>query len=147
MLILTTKDIQYCQLTRAKSFSPIISLGIFYRGFLFIQVSSFSYNQFNNAIERCRKLLEGEQPVTTLIIKEKNSLTLWCEAPELKLIVPEREPVSHQDNASEIREETTAIEPVKDFLTELENHINKRKNKLTYRGAKLLSSNQIKKKG
>ena len=145
MLILTTQDIQYCQLKGAKSSSKTKYLGIFYRGFLFVKVESFSHNQLSHATSRCRQFLEKEKPITSIILKETNNITLWREAPELNLVLPERELVNYRDNNSEIRPQITPQatfieDSTRENITSVKQSpiskkiINKRKKKLKYRG-------------
>lgn len=89
MLILTEKDIKYCQLRDEESYPQKTYSGIFYRGFTFVPVASYTNDRLQQAIAKARQFLEKEEPIVSIIIKEKNNLTLWTETDRLDLIVLE----------------------------------------------------------
>ncbi len=93
MLVLTAKDIQYCKLSEARAYPEKTYPGIFYRGIIFVQIASFANNQIKQAQSLCRQFLEREDPVTTVIVKETECITLWSEASKINLIVPEIEQI------------------------------------------------------
>lgn len=79
MLVLNQKDVQYCQLIdRQYSPSTIYSV-IRYRGFIFVKIGDFSYNHIATVQGRCRQFLELNKPITALIVKEIERITLWIE--------------------------------------------------------------------
>lgn len=81
MLVLTPEEIQYCQIGEPNSIPEKTHLGIRYRGMLFVQVASFATTQFKQALAKCRQFLDRDLPITSIILKETNSITVWSQAP------------------------------------------------------------------
>ena len=106
MLVLSPKDIKYCQLSYENDFSRETYPGISYQGFLLARVASFTYHQYEQAVAICRECLKRDKPFISIIIKEKNKITLWSEIYKLNAIVGEQELVSHQNINSQNKRKT-----------------------------------------
>lgn len=107
MFILTEKDIEYCRVTDSESPLEKDYLGISYRGFLFFQVGSYELNQWEKAIQSCRKFLERKEPVTSIILKKAENVSLWCENERLHLISSSRNSVARKTSNSENETDNT----------------------------------------
>lgn len=83
MFILDAKDVIPCSVIKKAENSAQNQPGLSYRGKLFIQVGSYPLNQFKTAIQQCRQLLEGENPVTTIIVKTGKNTTVWSHDEQL----------------------------------------------------------------
>ena len=83
MLILTAQDVHYCQLIEEKSDSVKIYPGISYRNFLFVRGAIFEKNQLEKAIAKCRQFLEGVEPITAIIVKDKEQITVGVKPKKL----------------------------------------------------------------
>ena len=144
MLILTEKDIKYCQVTASESPLEEVHLGISYRGFLFFQVGSYGKNQLQKAIENCRRFLERKEPVTSIIVKNQQNLTLWCENQELHLILPQIDSVGKKDETQtneviKYRGQVIDTEAKKQIPTsEIEEQIVTKKIVMKYRGREVI---------
>ncbi|MDJ0724117.1 MAG: hypothetical protein QNJ38_03300 [Prochloraceae cyanobacterium] len=140
MFILTEKDIQYCQVASPQSSVQKSHLGVFYRGFLFFQVGSYKKNQLQIAIESCRRFLEKDTPITSIIVKNNEKVTLWCENEQLHLVTkksksdreePAEEIICPKTNTIKYRGQEV-IREAKKQVTHLE--LNKQKKTRRYRG-------------
>ncbi len=150
MFILTEQDIEYCQVSNSESPLEGVYPGIVYRGILFCKVGSYQKSQFQMAIDSCRRFLEREKPVTSIIVKSTEYLTLWCEKEELHVTLTQshlKRQLQHQTTAiSEALEdeEVTVIkyrgreiikQPVKHKI-DPQKILNRKKKTLKYRGLK-----------
>ncbi len=126
MLILTSRDIEYCEFIDEEVYPQKIYPGIFYRGFFFLQVGIFTNDRLEQALIRCRQFLETQEPITSIIVKEINKLTLWSEMPEVNLILQKQKLVAEPDNTN--------------IQTPLET--NYQKTLLKYRGITIIKSPQ-----
>lgn len=134
MFILTEKDIEYCQVTTSESSLEKIHTGISYKGFLFSQVASYQRNQFQRAIVSCRKFLEGENPVTSIIVKNSEHLTIWCENKGLNLIEPQVKSQPVEEITVIKYRGTETIKQAREQKIDSKNILNRRKKTLKYRG-------------
>ncbi len=82
MLVLSSKDIKYCRLSYKKNCSQENCPGISYQGLLLAKVGSFTKQQYEIAVAMCREFLERDKLIS-IVIKEKNKITLWSEIPQL----------------------------------------------------------------
>ncbi|MGF1487643.1 MAG: hypothetical protein ACFBSE_11190 [Prochloraceae cyanobacterium] len=150
MFILTEQDIEYCQVSNSESPLEGVYPGIVYRGILFCKVGSYQKSQFQMAIDSCRKFLEREKPVTSIIVKSTEYLTLWREKEGLHVTLTQshlKRQLQHQTTAiSEALEdeEVTVIkyrgreiikQPVKHKI-DPQKILNRKKKTLKYRGLK-----------
>lgn len=85
MLILQYKDVQFCLVNLKINETKHQVRGLLYRGFLFTQVSSYLHEEYDLALKKCRQLLEEDNQITTIIVKNFDNLTLWSHDPELKI--------------------------------------------------------------
>ena len=80
MLILQAKDIEYCHISAQKSTEVDFLAGLKYHGHLFIKVKSYTLNHLDNAILRCRKLLEHNPSILLpIILFEPTGYSIWFE--------------------------------------------------------------------
>ena len=100
MLFLTPQDIEYCEFIDKEVYPQKNHSGIFYKGFFFFQVACFTNDRLEQAILRCRQFLEGQEPITSIIVQEQNKLTLWSEIPEVNLILQKQKLISETDNSN-----------------------------------------------
>jgi len=84
MFILQTRDVQFCLVNKEAKQSQQLQ-GLLYRGFLFSKVGSYHHDRYDFVIKKCRESLEGNFPVTTIVIKDSDSLSLWSHDPQLKI--------------------------------------------------------------
>ena len=141
MFILTEKDVEYCQVTTSESPLEKSHIGINYKGFLFSQVASYQRNQFQRAIVSCRKFLEGENPVTSIIVKNTEHLTIWCENKRLNLMEPQQKQKKAELKSPPVEEITVikyrgteTIKQAGEQKIDPKNILNRRKKTLKYRG-------------
>ena len=85
MFILQPKDVQLCSVIKQGEKLTQKFQSLFYRGYLFIKVASYPHNQFTQAIQECRQLLEEDNSVATIIVKTPHALTLWSHERRLKI--------------------------------------------------------------
>ena len=116
MLILTPGDVRYCQLSDNSQSSEKIYPGLSYRGFFFVLLACFTHKQIKTARVKCRQFLEGDEPVTALIVKERDRITLWVEARDKNCYLPEPKLVTNLDNNSNDRLKSISL---KHFLVVL----------------------------
>jgi len=88
MLVLTSSNVQYCQLS-----DNIVSLeniypGISYQGLLFVRVSCFSLNQLRQAIAKSRQFLDLNLPIASIVVKEEKQITVWSQTKKLDIVAP-----------------------------------------------------------
>lgn len=103
MLVLKAKDIEYCQLFNKKSNRKKIYRGGLYRGLLFVEIASFTLKQFEIACKKCRQLLDREEPINAILVREADRITLWSEASQLNFARQEDILISKQKNNLEIK--------------------------------------------
>jgi len=85
MIVLSAEEIKYCQLSKSQLKSKQIDRAITYHGLLFVKVAGFALNQFQDAIELCREFLGEREPVVSIVVKEKNQISLWSVPPDCLL--------------------------------------------------------------
>jgi len=152
MFILTEQDIEYCQVSNSESTLEEVYPGIIYRGILFCKVGSYQKSQFQIAIDSCRRFLEREKPVTSIIVKSTEYLTLWREKEGLHVTLKQSDLKRQLQNQTteisealeEEEEEVTVIkyrgreiikQPVKHKI-DPQKILNRKKKILKYRGLK-----------
>ncbi len=86
MLILNPQDIKYCRLAYNNTCLDKTYPGIAYQKLFFIPVTSFAKIHLKKAEAICRQFCQQEQPLTSIIIKEEDRISVWVEAPDLNLI-------------------------------------------------------------
>ncbi|MGF1488674.1 MAG: hypothetical protein ACFBSE_16440 [Prochloraceae cyanobacterium] len=84
MFILQTRDVQFCLVIKEAK-QPQQLQGLLYRGFLFSKVGSYHHKQYDFVIKKCRESLEGNLPITTIVVKDYDGLSLWSHDPKLKI--------------------------------------------------------------
>ena len=85
MLILQAKDIEYCHINARKSTKVDFLAALKYHGYLFIKVKSYTLNHLDNAILRCRKLLEHNPSILLpIILFELTAYSIWFEQKSLQ---------------------------------------------------------------
>ncbi|MDJ0726735.1 MAG: hypothetical protein QNJ38_16640 [Prochloraceae cyanobacterium] len=145
MFILTPEDIEYCELHNSKVSPNKKYNGLYYRGFYFIQVACFSLKELKQAIKKCRQILDEEEQITSIVVKEANRITLWSHHFKLNLdlsrmIVPFSDDSSlsnlekSKENCLKYRGKTI-IKKAKNNQNFLQKEIKSRKKKLKYRGS------------
>jgi hypothetical protein len=79
MLILDSKQVEYCQVVGKVSGEQQTLSGLTYQGNTFIKVKSYNQEELEIAIKECReKYLDNEdEQIPTLIIKDKTQVSLW----------------------------------------------------------------------
>ena len=81
MFILQLQDVRMCSPIYGDDNTTQNFCSLFYRGYLFIQVASYSIEQLPLALQQCRHFLETDNSVVTIILKTSDSLSLWsCSA-------------------------------------------------------------------
>ena len=60
MLVLTPKDIQYCEWFYESDRSEETYSGISYQGFLLTRIASLTYKQYEQALAICRECLQTD---------------------------------------------------------------------------------------
>lgn len=141
MIVLNDLNLQYCQLTSKSASSEKIYPGLYYQGLLFVRVEYFANNQFKQAVAKCRQFLDREQSIVSIIVKETNRITLWSEANQLNLILPDRD--NDLKNQSEKKAQQSVmkyrgkaiVKPVQKSSFTAAEKIKQRKKKLKYRGS------------
>lgn len=85
MLLLSSNQVQYCQVTRRLSTGKVeVIPGIRYQGKMFIRGEIFPLSQKKRAIEYSRqRFTYYQEKVYILIVEEKDCLTLWYENSEV----------------------------------------------------------------
>jgi len=86
MLILTPKEVEFCRQETQRYLAEEYS-SFYYRGFLFIKVGNYRFNQFQAAIEKSREFLDQSEPVVAIILKEIDRITVWAESEELIKVI------------------------------------------------------------
>lgn len=77
MLVLNSQDIEYCQIYCPSSSTEVIYPGIRYQKFLFVKVASFTKNQFDSAVAKCRQFLDRNVAINSIVVKENDGFTVW----------------------------------------------------------------------
>lgn len=85
MFILKARDVKPCSVIKKGAKKSSNRPGILYRGYLFVKVASYPENELKQATKECRKFLEKEIPITTIIVKTSRSLTLWSHDARLEI--------------------------------------------------------------
>ena len=88
MFILNPGKVQYCRL----SYQSQPLNGLNYLGHLFVQVRSYSEDHLEDALRKCRELLEVKASVLSIITKEPNGFTLWSEEKSVQLLKEQNSP-------------------------------------------------------
>ncbi len=84
MLILKIKDVELCQVIIKKAKQEKKCSGLSYRGYLFVKIGSYSKDERDSAIKKCRQLLDKETPITTIVVETAHNFTLWSHERSLK---------------------------------------------------------------
>ena len=147
MLILTQQDIEYCQLIDTDSSIQKRYSAVFYKGLFFIKIKSFDNNKSQEAVKRCRQFLDRKYPITSIIVKEPDCMTLWSKATDLnlnftielrKINSAEQAETKQKKSLLKYRGQQTIEPSEKKSITLKENIVN-RKKKLRYRGSSYVS--------
>lgn len=80
MFILNHKDVEHCQVSQNKYSQPTIC----YRGFIFNKV--WNTKDIQVALKLCREFLDLDKPVTSILVKNNGSITIWAEAEQVNSI-------------------------------------------------------------
>ena len=101
MFILHASDVKYCQIKSSQSGAIQIRPALRYRGHLFVKLTSLACDQLAGAIHLCRQYLERQVPVTSIIVKEPNCISLWLLKEKLSLVEkPDHEPTIQQPSVT-----------------------------------------------
>ena len=86
MLILSSDQVEYCQVIRKVQEQEEIVPGLLYKDKLFLKQASYDIDDQEKALQLCRqKFLDNKPPILSLIIEEQEDLGVWIEDPSLKL--------------------------------------------------------------
>lgn len=88
MLILNAEDVKYCRVIYPLAEEQRILPGVIYKDKLFAKAKVFEKNDLDNAIKYYReKYLDNEErrQIQSLILQEKNEISLWRQDDKLKL--------------------------------------------------------------
>ncbi|MGF1486765.1 MAG: hypothetical protein ACFBSE_06580 [Prochloraceae cyanobacterium] len=80
---MTSKQVQYRDLDNQRPSQEQEYSSLYYRGFLFIRVASFTHNQFQRAVDKSRQFLDQNEPVAAIVLKEIDRITVWAEAEKI----------------------------------------------------------------
>lgn len=94
MFILNPGEVQYCRL----SYQGKPLNGLNYHGHLFVQVRSYTQDQLENALRKCRESLEVKVSVLSIITKEPNGFALWSEEKDVRLLKEQNSPAVTQQS-------------------------------------------------
>ncbi|AFZ35241.1 pleckstrin/ G-protein interacting- domain protein [Stanieria cyanosphaera PCC 7437] len=105
MLILDADQVQYYQVSAEIAGQSKQASGLTYQGNVFIKVKSYTEEELDLAIKECREQYLDNQniEIPTLIVKEKNAITLWIEDNRFKPLKPAE---SVNDTPSKIEEKS-----------------------------------------
>lgn len=77
MLLLNTDQVQFCQVSNPEVESDNDFDALIYLNRLFIKGESFSPDQQNQALSRTQELLDSEEEVWGVLLKEESGFSLW----------------------------------------------------------------------
>ncbi|MDJ0726379.1 MAG: hypothetical protein QNJ38_14805 [Prochloraceae cyanobacterium] len=147
MLVLSKKDIKYCQFSYESDSLQRTYRGISYQGVLLTQIASFTYKQYEQAVAICRECLQGDDLISFLI-KEKDKITVWSEIGQVdSVVLAELKSTPSQDNDSKNQPKTLPqknilkyrgreiVKPIKNATIISNQKLENRNKKLKYRGS------------
>lgn len=85
MLILESEQVKYCRVVRRLAGKLEKVPGVNYRGLLFAKIAGFEVDQLESAIKKCREFLDLDDPIASIIVKEKDAITVWTEEGKVTL--------------------------------------------------------------
>lgn len=96
MFILSSEEVHYRNVSHLLTYPVKPINGLSYHDRLFVRVESYTQEQWNDAIRKCRELLEVKTSILSIIVKEPDGFTLWSEDRDVQILKDENSSVVRQ---------------------------------------------------